>query len=296
VLNLDAIASDAQAKENEDPLGSARLYGILADTLAEANFPSQAAAQRRRQAQLLQAGGDSAGAFAVLWGMARADFTAGATSMLGPVQHGMEALRPALDALQAAKLDVLAAAQSWYERGSQLAVAVPALETVAAAADPDAAFLACVTLEQALVDGWFDFDPPHSLATPNGNTADLLALLRQCADGLSCGDVVIRARLACALADSGLTVYSTAADTDAAYRPILQRAGAGRYLPAGGLVFARGAPMLACLHAARTPPAGPGVRGGEPPSGSGRGLPSPPCTASELDAGTVTCGLAGSAG
>jgi hypothetical protein len=245
VLNLDAIASDAQAKENEDPLGSARLYGILADTLAEANFPSHAASQRRRQAQLLQAGGDSAGAFAVLWGLARADFTAGATSMLGLVQHHLEALRPALDALQAAKLDLLTAAQSWYERGSQLAVAVPALETVVAAADPDATFLACITLEQALVDGWFDFDPPHSLVTPSGNTADLLTRLRGCADGLSCGDVVIRARLACALADSGLTACSTAADADAAYTTILQWAGAGRYLHAGGLVFARAARALA---------------------------------------------------
>ncbi len=73
VLNLDSIANDARARETDDPLGSARLYGILADTLAEANFPGHAAAQRRRQAQLLQAGGDSARAFAVLWDLARAD-------------------------------------------------------------------------------------------------------------------------------------------------------------------------------------------------------------------------------
>ena len=44
-------------------------------------------------------------------------------------------------------LDVLAAAQEWYERGSQLAVAVPALQVIRDAADPDAAFLACVTFE-----------------------------------------------------------------------------------------------------------------------------------------------------
>ena len=67
-----------------------------------------------------------------------------------------------------------------------------------AAADPDAAFLACIILEQALVDGWFDLDPPHSLVTPDGNTTDLLTRLRQSANGLSCNDVVIRARLACA--------------------------------------------------------------------------------------------------
>jgi hypothetical protein len=97
-------------------------------------------------------------------------------------------------------------------------------------------------LEQALADGWFDFDPPPSLVTPEGNTADLLGRLRQCADGLSCGDVVIRARLACALADAGLTERSMAADTDT---PLLRRAGAGRYMRAAGLVFARAARAFA---------------------------------------------------
>jgi hypothetical protein len=100
-------------------------------------------------------------------------------------------------------------------------------------------------LEQALADGWFDFDPPPSLVTPEGNTADLLGRLRQCADGLSCGDVVIRARLACALADAGLTERSTAADTDTAFTPLLRRAGAGRCMRAGGLVFARAARAFA---------------------------------------------------
>jgi hypothetical protein len=220
-----------------------------ADTLAGANFPSHAAEQRRRQAQLLQAGGDNAGAFSVLFGLARADFTAGATSMLGPVEHGLGALRPVLDELQAAKLDVLTAAQAWYARGSQLAAAVPALETVVASADPDAAFLACITLEQALVDGWFDFDPPHSLVTPGGNSADLLARLRQSAEGLSCGDVVIRTRLACAVADASLAASSTPAGTDTAFMPLMQAAGAGRYLNGGGLVFARAARAFA-MHGA----------------------------------------------
>jgi hypothetical protein len=71
----------------------------------------------------------------------------------GPVKHGLAALRPVLDELQAAKLKVLTAAQAWYARGSPRAAAVPALETVVASADPDAAFPACITLEQALVDG-----------------------------------------------------------------------------------------------------------------------------------------------
>ena len=245
VLNLDAIAEDAKACETTDPLESARLYGILASTLAEANFPSHAAAQRLKQADRLRAGGDSAGAFTVLFDQARADFTASATSMLGQVQHGLEELKPDLDELQTAKLDVLSAAQSWYEHGSQLAVAVPALENIKAAGDPDTPFLACTVLKQALVDGWFDFDPPHSLVTPGGINADLLNRLRQCASGLASSDVVIRARLACALADASLAANASPTDTEAAFMPTVQAAGAGRYLHAGGLVFARAARAFA---------------------------------------------------
>ena len=245
VLNLDAMVSDAQTHETAEPLEAARLYSIVADTLAEANFSSHAAAQRRRQAHFLRAGGDTAGAFAVLFGLAAADFTEGATRMLGPLEHALDALRPDLDGLQAAKLDVLAAAYAWYECGSQLAVAVPALETVVGAGDPDAAFLACITLEQAVVDGWPDLDPPRSLVMPDGNTADLMARLRRCAFGPSCGDVMVRARLACALADASLASDSTPADVDSAFMPLMQAAGAGRYLHAGGLVFARAAHAFA---------------------------------------------------
>jgi hypothetical protein len=36
--------------------------------------------------------------------------------MLGPVKHGLAALRPILDELQAAKLKVLTAEQAWYAR------------------------------------------------------------------------------------------------------------------------------------------------------------------------------------
>ena len=241
VLNLDALASDAQEQESDHPLESARLYGVLADTLEEANFPTQAAGQRAHQGRLLRAGGDNAGAFAVFWSLALAHFIEGAASRLGSVYHDLDQLRPDLDALQMAKLDALAAAQDWYKRGSQLAMAVPALESVRAADDPEAPLLACLTVEQALVDDWFDFDPAWSLVDPGENTADLLNRLRRCASGLRSPDVVIRARLACALADASLTVDSSAADTEAAFGPILRQAGAGRYLHAGGLIFARAA-------------------------------------------------------
>jgi hypothetical protein len=108
-------------------LSARPVHGRLADTLDEANFARHAAVQRSRQAQLLQVGGDIAGTFAVLWALAQADFSSGATSMLGPVRHDLEALRPGLDELRSAKLDILTAAQNWYAIGSQLAVAVPAL-------------------------------------------------------------------------------------------------------------------------------------------------------------------------
>jgi len=104
---------------------------------------------------------------------------------------------------------------------------------------------ACAVLEQALVDGWYDYDPPYSLVTPGGNTTDLLDRLRRCAARQSSADVVIRARLACALADTGLTVDSSAADVQAAYAELLEQTGAGRYREAGGLVTARAARAFA---------------------------------------------------
>ena len=144
VLNLDALVSDAQGKQDGDPLESARLFGMVAETLEEGNFPGQAAQYRRRQAGRLQAAGDTAGAFTLLWKLAIAHFKAGAATRLATVYHHLGQLRPELDLLQAAKLDVLTAAQDWYEQGSQLAVVVPALEEIVAAADLDAVLLACV--------------------------------------------------------------------------------------------------------------------------------------------------------
>jgi hypothetical protein len=244
--NLGALAEDAKLREDTDPAESARLYGVLAEALDEANFPAHAVIQRRHQARLLQAAGDLRAAFNVLWGLARDHFTSGAAStFFGSVHLGLDALRPDLDELQTAKLNVLAAAEAWYEKGSLLTEAVPALETVAARRDGDVAFLTCVLLEQVLVDGWYDYDPPYSLVTPGGNTTHLLDRLRRCAAGQSSGDVVLRARLACALADTALAADSSAEDVQAAYAELLDQAGAGRYRQAGGLVTARAARAFA---------------------------------------------------
>jgi hypothetical protein len=76
-------------------------------------------------------------------------------------------------------------------------------------------------------------------------TPDLLARLRECAAGQSCPDVVIRARLACALADAELSANSSPEDTRAAYAGLLDKAGAGRYREAGGLIAARAARAFA---------------------------------------------------
>ena len=245
VLNLGAFTIDAQARDKDDPLGAAHLYGVVADTLEEAGFPGHAVIQRRQQVQLLLAGQQDSSAFDLLWNLALASFRSGTITMPRAVHDDLEVMRPRIDEVRAAKLDVLLAAQSWYERGSQLELAVPALEVLSAATEADAAFLACVILEQAVVDGWFDFDPPRSLVDPGSNNTNLLSRLRNCAARQSCADVVTRARLACAIADASLTAGSGPAETSGAFGEIMRKAGAGRYRHADGLIFARAAHALA---------------------------------------------------
>lgn len=245
--NLAALERNAKEREAEDPAEAARLYGVLADTLAEASFPEHASQRRRSQGQLLRAAGDVAGAFDVFWGLALRHLTAGATTESPFLDHELGLLLPSLDDGQAAKLRILGAAQGWYERGCQLAEAVPALESLAASADPDAALLCCIVLEQAAVDGWSEFDPPYSLVSGTGNTAALLERLRQCASRLSSTDVTVRAGLACALADTGLTAQSSPDDVAAAFEPLARMAGAGRFRHAGGLVTARAA-LASAMH------------------------------------------------
>ena len=146
--------------------------------------------------------------------------------------------------MQAAKLDVLTAAQDWYEQGSQLAVVVPALEEIVAAADPDAAFLACVAWSRPWWTGG-SISIRRSPWSPPGNTPDLLVRLRPAP----------RAGPALTLSSGpGSPARSPTPScpptrprriADEAYRELLQHAGAGRYMHAGGLVFARGAHAFA---------------------------------------------------
>jgi hypothetical protein len=242
---LGALAADAQAMEGAAPLEAARLYGLIAGTLQEANFPAHAAAQRVRQGHLLKDNGDFSGAFAVLSELAMGHIQSGETTRAGSVHFALGELRPALDSVQAARLDAIQAAQDWYEQGSRLSSAVPALETLHAAADPQAPLLTCLILEQALADGWYDFDPPALLVDPGGNDRGLLSRLLTCADALHGTDPVLRARLHCACADARLNFASVPADVEAAFARIMWDTVTGRYREAEGLAAARAARAFA---------------------------------------------------
>lgn len=244
---LDALAIDALAKEAAALSEAARLYGVIADTLAEAGFPAHAAAQRARQGHLLKDDGDAAGAFAVLWELARSHLESGESTRAGSVHIALDELRPALGPAETARLDALQAAQDWYEQGCNLPSAVPALETLRAEGDPQAPSLTCIVLEQALADGWYDFDPPAALVDPGRNTRDLLDRLAACAAGLHGGDPALRARLHCACADALVNSRAAPWQVKAAFGQVMRNTGTGRYRKAEGLAAARAARAFA-LH------------------------------------------------
>jgi hypothetical protein len=54
---------------------------------------------------------------------------------------------------------VLGVVGDWYEHGSQLNDAVPALGRLVGTSDPDAPVLICLVIEQAVTDGLFDHVP-----------------------------------------------------------------------------------------------------------------------------------------
>ncbi|MFF7159616.1 hypothetical protein [Streptomyces sp. NPDC008139] len=152
--------------------------------------------------------------------------------------------------VQVAKHVVVRHVLSWYDNGSELAETVPALREITDAQDTDAALLCCLVLEQALVDGLYDFAPPRSIMVEtDDDLPGLLASLRQISSGPSTKDVVIRARLACALADASLTADSSPARVEDVYGSLLQDAAAGRHRHARGLIAARGAHAFA-VHGA----------------------------------------------
>ncbi|PZS37446.1 MAG: hypothetical protein DLM62_19175 [Pseudonocardiales bacterium] len=242
VLHLDSTEADAMTREATDPLAAAQLYGVVARGLRDGNFPGHAAEMRRRQAKAAQAGGDQDTAFSILVDLALDRVLAGEDFVPGSLRNELRRMKPALRPVQQAKLLVLTALVGWYEQGSDLKTTVPALRTLATAGDQHAALLCCLTIEQALVDGLYDFIPARSTVVgTDADTAALLEELRDMASASDSPDVVIRARLRCAVADAALIADANPCGVDIAYGKILGDALAGRLLHARGLVTSRAA-------------------------------------------------------
>ncbi|MDT7597660.1 MAG: hypothetical protein QOJ06_3206, partial [Pseudonocardiales bacterium] len=243
VLRLDSLEADAMTYEATDALAAARLYGVVAWELKDGNFPGHAAMMRRRQAKSARAGGDQGAAFSILFDLALDRVLAGEDFVFArSVRQELREMMPALDAVHQAKLSVLTALAEWYERGSDLPTTVPALRVLAAAGDPHAALLCCLVMEQALVDGLYDFVPARSTVVDvDADTAGLLAELRDLAATSDSSNVVVRARLRCAVADAALSVDANPCDVDVAYSTLIGDALAGRVQHARGLVTSRAA-------------------------------------------------------
>lgn len=247
VLGLDALQAEAAAVEESDPLTAGRLYGLVAQGLAEGSFPGHAVTMRIRQARALHAGGNHDTAFSIVFEAALERVVAG--TALRSLRHDLATLAPHVNPIQQAKLAVLARVADWPEHGSDLAACVPAVRELAQAGDPHAPLLCCMVLEQALVDGWFDSADPQPIIADGGSVearnpdtrAELLNELRALAAAAQARDVVVRARLRCAVADAGLTLCSSAAEVQAAYGELLDHGLAGRLLHARGLIASRAA-------------------------------------------------------
>jgi hypothetical protein len=241
VLGLAAMVTDAQAREDADPAGAAALFDAVAAELDRAAFPGHAALMRTRQTAAARAAGDAAGAFEIQFRIALARIARGDDLRLPPETEMGQAAEE-LGGTALAKWRIVRAAADWHEQGTERAAVADAVVEVAASGDADAALLCCLVLEQALVDGLFDFDPPRSMfADADANTAARLAAVRDAAAALTASDPVLRARLRCAVADAALRVDSTPDEVEAVYGALVEDAVAGRLLHAGGLVASRAA-------------------------------------------------------
>lgn len=243
VLGLDSYRADAEAAQTAgDSLTVGRLLGVVANGLSEGNFPAHAAAMRRRQAQALREGGDHDSAFAIISDLAVSQLLAGWSSEISPLLHELEQLAAMLGTVRSAEHTVLEQVARWYANAGSLNVSVPALRELAAAQIAKAGLLTCLVIEQALVDGMYDWLPARPLiAVVDENSDSLLAELRDLAANSDCADPVVRARLRCAVADASLTLDATPSAVDAIYRQIVDDALAGRLLHARGLVTSRAA-------------------------------------------------------
>jgi hypothetical protein len=197
---------------------------------------------RRRQAEAAKTGGDLSSAFSILFDLALERVLRGEDLLLGSLRHQLDEMLPKLEPLERSKLAVLYGIASWYEQGSALATTVPALRELIEEQDRHAALLCCLVLEDALVDGLYDFDPPLAIMVDvDGDTDQYLGELRVMAAASDGSNAVLRARLRVAVADAALLVDASSEEVDQAYCDVLEDALAGRFLRARGLVTSRAA-------------------------------------------------------
>ena len=252
VLGLTPLRAEATARESSDPLTAAAAFGTIAEELVTAGFPGHAGSMRRRQADVLRLAGRHDDAFDVLFALGLGGAITGATLSTASYGQALETSARAAGGERLARWVVLDAIDHWTERGLNLSEVVPALEEVAAAAGArsDVAVLACLVLEQTVVDGLFDTDPPDSVVShTDETTAGLLARLRSVAESTDPVDRVLRARLGCALADSATFGPSTEGEVQQAFGRVVDNAAAGLYGGSGGLAAARAARAFAVAGA-----------------------------------------------
>ena len=142
---------------------------------------------------------------------------------------------------QKAKLALAAWIGAWSEQASRLEYTIPALKVLESEPDPLHSELCCLVLENALVDGLYDFDPPRSItrSIPTEGLAGWLTQLTDMARRAAPSDSLLRARLDCAIADSSLLLSDPPEDVTAVYWDLVDRASTAGYLRAGGLVMSR---------------------------------------------------------
>lgn len=242
VLGLDVLEAEAQTAVADDPHLAANLFGLVAQALVDSNFPGHAVAVRRRQADCLLAAGDRDGAFSLRFALGLERALAGEDFARSSLQAELLQAQGTLHPVQEAKLRVLVEVADWPDVGSDLSSTVPALQALAAANDPDTAVLCCLVIEQALVDGLYDFEEPTSLvAETDDSTADLLRELRGLALAAAPADPLLRVRLRCAAADATLRLSAPATEVETAYAQLIDDAAAGRFVRGRGLVLSRAA-------------------------------------------------------
>jgi hypothetical protein len=164
VLDLSSTLNEAREILTTDPAAAARLLRVVADALGHNGFPGHARVVRGQEAGALAAAGQLEDAFGRHFSLAIERFDAGET-FAPPLVHDAVELRDRVGDVSTAKATVLEAIAQWYEVGVDLDSSVPALETIVAAADEHRAYLCCIVLEQAVVDGLFEFRPPSSLVS-----------------------------------------------------------------------------------------------------------------------------------